>query len=47
MEEKNIAGKENELTKEEVNVYAGCGDPRYVCRTDCMFTGGAFISPYE
>ena len=39
--------REDELIEEEVNVYAGCGYIRYVCLTDCLPNGSAFINPFE
>ena len=36
--------REEELKEEEVNVYAGCGYIRYVCLTDCLPNGSAFIN---
>lgn len=41
--------REEELKEEEVNVYAGCGYGyiRYVCLTDCLPNGSAFINPFE
>lgn len=40
--------KKEELTEEEVNVYAkSCGNPRNVCKSDCMILGGSFINPNE
>lgn len=37
--------KKEELTEEEVNVYAaGCGDLRYICLHDCMPLGNAMLS---
>lgn len=48
MEEKITKNETRELMEEEVNVYAkGCGNPRHVCKTDCIIGGGAFISPQE
>ena len=36
--------REEELKEEEVNVYAGCGYIRYVCLTDCLPNGSAFMN---
>lgn len=47
MEEKIVTNTETELMEEEVNVYAGCGDPRYVCVSDCIVGPAVMISPLE